>query len=212
MRWKACRLARRGPRRATKRGSHSRRMPTSRCTPTSTVAGPLIAPPTPGIGMNAGRIETNSSMPNTWRLRPARMSAIRRWSSPSPLASASSSSRVPGTPVAARWTDRSVSTVAGTHTLHQQLVDPGAVQVDHLDAPAAPFEGFADVGDPPEARDHHAGGGVVVVVVLARQRAAADQLAHRLHRGAAVHQQRAVVAGGDLRDGVGAFAGLGAAD
>src|SRR5690606_13906398 len=212
---KACTLARLGPRRATNRGSHSRRRPTSRCTPTSMVSGPPIAPPTPGIGMKAGRVDTSSSIPNTWRLRPARMSSSRSWSPASLVARASYSSRVPGTPWPAACLASAVSSAAmvhdALHAVQQQLVHARAVEVDHLDAPAVPVEVLAHVRDSPELRDHHAGGGVIVVFVLGRQGAAAEQFAHGFHRDAAVDQQRAILAGCDLRDRIRAFAALVAA-
>src|SRR3546814_11268142 len=51
-----------GPCRATNSGSHGVRRPTSSCAPIRITSGPLIAPPTPGIGMKAGRVESNNNM------------------------------------------------------------------------------------------------------------------------------------------------------
>src|SRR5690606_33467587 len=187
-----------GPRRATNFGSHGVRRPASSCRPIRIASGPLTAPPTPGIGMNAGSVATNSSMPKARSPRPANTSLKRIVPSGSPAASAASSTRVPGGRggLASSPAARSAGMVGAGRgdLLQQQLVDPWTVEVDDLDPPAVPLEVLADVGDAAELGDDHAGGGVVLVLVLQRQGAGAEQFAQVVHREAAVDQQRAVIA------------------
>src|SRR5690606_33847875 len=199
-----------GPRSAMKRGSQGVRRPTSICRPMSITSGPLTAPPTPGIGMKAGRVATNSSIPNARSPSPANTSAKRMVSSGAPEVSAASSSRVPGGRGA--WCGlppgSSLRMVSGRlrQALQQQLVDARAVEVDDLDPPALPLEVLADVRDAPELGDDHAGGGVVVVFFLERQQAGAKQFAQVVDGQAAVDEQRAVVAHYHQRRGVAAVA------
>src|SRR5690606_6021756 len=173
-----------GPRRAMNFGSHGARRPASSCTPIRIASGPLIAPPTPGIGMKAGSVVTNSSMPKARSPRPANTSLKRIVPSGSPAASAASSARVPGGRFgrASSPADRSGILRAGRgDLLQQQLVDAGAVEVDDLDPPTVPLEMLADVGDAAELGNDHARGGVVVVLFLQRQHAGAEQLAQVVH-------------------------------
>src|SRR5690606_35272604 len=187
-----------GPRSAMNRGSHGARRPASNCRPISITSGPLTAPPTPGIGMKAGSVATNSSMPNARSPRPANTSAKRILASGSPLVSAASSRRVPG----GRGSWRGVSSwpslciVSGrlVQALQQQLVDARPVEVDDLDPPALPLEVFAHVRDASELGDDHAGRGVVVVFRLEREQAGAEKFAQVVDGQAAVDEQGTVVA------------------
>src|SRR5690606_20935037 len=211
------------------RGSHGRRMPSSSCSPTITVSGPLIAPASPGTGMKAGIAAITSSIPNTRLPRPASSSSSGSSSSGSPTVKAARRARVPASwrararpgpapppvrsPLPGPGLPGSV-VIAGRfgQFLHQQLVDARAVQVDHLDPPSLPLEPFAGIGDAPEMRDHHSRGGVEVVLILVGAPVAAEQLPHGVDGDAAVHQHRAVVAGDNQRLGVVALAAAGAAD
>src|SRR5690606_36960135 len=175
-------------------GSHGLRSPNSNCRPTRTTSGPLTAPPTPGIGMKAGRVVTNSSMPNDRLPRPANTSPSCSTSSGLPTAKASSRDRVP----ASARVSRSylpggfiVVRVFGSVAVQQQLVDARTVEVGHFDPPARPREHLTDVGDAPEVGDHHAGGGVEIVFVLPRD-VVAQQFAQVLHVQRAVDEPGAV--------------------
>src|SRR5690606_25406108 len=169
-----------------KPGSHGVRRPASSCRPIRIASGPLTAPPTPGIGMKAGSVATNSSMPNARVPSPANTSLKRMVWSGSPRVSAASSRRVPGGRDAP-WSsspEPSVRIVPDRRgqALQQQLVDARAVEVDDLDPPVGPLEVLADVGDAPELGDDHARGGVVFVLFLQRQDAGAEQFAQVVHR------------------------------
>src|SRR5688572_7686080 len=185
-----------------KRGSHGRCRPISSCTPIRMTNGPLMAPPTPGIGMKAGRVARNSNIPNERSPSPPNRSPSLSTSCGSPSAKESSRARVPASGGALPWSARCFIFVRVRFDalVQQQLVDARPVKVDHLDAPIVPVEIFAHVGDAPEVRDHHAGGGVEVMLLLVGQDAAAEQFAQVLDRQRSVEQEGAV---GTLHDWAG---------
>src|SRR5512135_3788247 len=90
----------------------------------------------------------------------------------------------------------SAAIVPGCHLFvlrhDQDLVDARTVEVDDLEAIAAPVEMLADLRNAAELRDQHAGGRVVFLVALARQRTEPEQFAQVVGGERAVYQPAAV--------------------